>query len=178
MLLSSSCNTNSNNACSCEGLNLSNDMLGGQIFNPDQSQQFTNNYVGFMTAMYRNVGVTSANADNMVRGGRIRKDDLVAIINSLPADEEFVSFSFGRQSAELEPEGSENYGKTYVVFQGGTLNPCNSPLYQSGQRLIYAVGESGGFCPPRCDTGYIPLPNPNYPGFMKDIAAPPAPQVQ
>lgn len=148
--------TNSSATCDCDQMTLSNNEEDGMIVNTEDAIALNANYVNYLSTLYTNAGITS-NPSDFVKGGRIKKADLIAIINSLPADQVYMNFGFGRADATLETPGSTPYAKTYVLFYGGDLNPCNNSDITNGQMLIYRNGYEGGFCPPMCDTGaYTP----------------------
>lgn len=68
-------------------------------------------------------------------GGRIHKDALNRIINSLPENNPWIRFKFGAASRE---------SRTFIMFAGNLNAQGGSVIYRNG-------GEPGTFCPIQCD---------------------------
>lgn len=68
-------------------------------------------------------------------GGRIHKEALSRVINSLPEGNPYVRFKFGRSGTE---------SRTFILFTGNLNAQGGSVIYRNG-------GEPGTFCPIQCD---------------------------
>lgn len=68
-------------------------------------------------------------------GGRIHKDALSRVINSLPDGNPWVRFKFGSSGTE---------SRTFILFTGNLNAQGGSVIYRNG-------GEPGTFCPIQCD---------------------------
>jgi hypothetical protein len=68
-------------------------------------------------------------------GGRIHKEALNRIINSLPEGNPWVRFKFGNSNTE---------SRTFILFTGNLNAQGGSVIYRNG-------GEPGTFCPIQCD---------------------------
>jgi hypothetical protein len=68
-------------------------------------------------------------------GGRIHKEALSRVINSLPEGNPYVRFKFGRSGIE---------SRTFILFTGNLNAQGGSVIYRNG-------GEPGTFCPIQCD---------------------------
>lgn len=155
--------TSSSTICDCSQMTVSDNEDDGKIVNATEAIALNDNYVNYINALYISAGIPSTPVD-FIKGGRIKKADLIAIINSLPDGQQYVNFGFGRANAVVETAGSAPYAKTYVLFYGGDLNPCKNTTIPAGQQLIYRNGFDGGFCPPMCDTSvHEPIPDGSVP---------------
>jgi hypothetical protein len=68
-------------------------------------------------------------------GGRIHKEALSRVINSLPDGNPYVRFKFGRSGTE---------SRTFILFTGNLNAQGGSVIYRNG-------GEPAAFCPVQCD---------------------------
>jgi hypothetical protein len=68
-------------------------------------------------------------------GGRIHKEALSRVINSLPEGNPYIRFKFGRSGIE---------SRTFILFTGNLNAQGGSVIYRNG-------GEPGTFCPIQCD---------------------------
>ena len=68
-------------------------------------------------------------------GGRIHKEALSRVINSLPDGNPYVRFKFGKSGTE---------SRTFILFTGNINAQGGSVIYRNG-------GEPGPFCPIQCD---------------------------
>ncbi|MFN7301532.1 MAG: hypothetical protein ACOVSS_08275 [Bacteroidia bacterium] len=68
-------------------------------------------------------------------GGRIHKEALSRVINSLPDGNPYVRFKFGRSGTE---------SRTFILFTGNLNAQGGSVIYRNG-------GEPATFCPIQCD---------------------------
>ncbi len=68
-------------------------------------------------------------------GGRIHKEALSRVINSLPEGNPYVRFKFGKSGTE---------SRTFILFTGNLNAQGGSVIYRNG-------GEPGTFCPIQCD---------------------------
>lgn len=68
-------------------------------------------------------------------GGRIHKEALNRVINSLPEGNPWVRFKFA---------ASGNESRTFILFTGNLNAQGGSVIYRNG-------GEPGSFCPVQCD---------------------------
>jgi hypothetical protein len=89
-------------------------------------------YLGFTNAWAQS---HPNNQPSCTWGGRIHKEALQRVINSLPEDNPWVRFKFGHSNTE---------SRTFVMFTGNLNGQGGSVIYRNG-------GEPNTFCPIQCD---------------------------
>jgi hypothetical protein len=89
-------------------------------------------YLGFTNAWAQS---HPNNQPSCTWGGRIHKEALSRVINSLPEDNPWVRFKFGNSNTE---------SRTFIMFTGNLNAQGGSVIYRNG-------GEPTTFCPIQCD---------------------------